>query len=203
MRRRRRRSAADRGVAARPDCARCRWRPRRWPPPRPRSAGVDLAGAPTARGVTTSDRPIAGPDRWRLQDASCKQVLDNRPSGTRQRLAKALGKNRSFISQIANPAYPVPIPAQHLETMFELCHFSQDERRDFPRRLPARPSAPLRALRHAVAANAHRLARGAGSRRCQAQPRGRRDDRRLRPPTVAKMRRRHRVTDRRTQGGPS
>jgi hypothetical protein len=60
-----------------------------------------------------------------------KRVLDNRPSGTRQRLASALGKNRSFVSQIANPAYPVPIPAQHLETMFEICHFSQDERRAF------------------------------------------------------------------------
>jgi hypothetical protein len=60
-----------------------------------------------------------------------KRVLDNRPSGTRQRLANALGKNRSFVSQIANPAYPVPIPAQHLETLFEICHFSHDERRDF------------------------------------------------------------------------
>jgi hypothetical protein len=63
--------------------------------------------------------------------AILKRVLDNRPSGTRQRLARALGKNRSFISQIANPAYPVPIPVQHLETMFELCHFSQDDRHDF------------------------------------------------------------------------
>lgn len=60
-----------------------------------------------------------------------KRVLDNRPSGTRQRLANLLGKNRSFVSQIANPAYPVPIPAQHLEPIFELCHFSQDDRRAF------------------------------------------------------------------------
>jgi hypothetical protein len=60
-----------------------------------------------------------------------QRVLDNRPSGTRQRLATALGKNRSFVSQIANPAYPVPIPAQHVETIFELCHFSQDEKRTF------------------------------------------------------------------------
>jgi hypothetical protein len=60
-----------------------------------------------------------------------KRVLDNRPSGTRQRLANALGKNRSFVSQIANPTYPVPIPAQHVETIFEICHFSQEERRAF------------------------------------------------------------------------
>ena len=57
-----------------------------------------------------------------------KTVLENRPSGTRQRLATALGKNRSFVSQIANPAYPMPIPAQHLDLLFELCHFSHESR---------------------------------------------------------------------------
>ena len=39
-----------------------------------------------------------------------KDVLDSRPSGMRIRLAHAMGKNRSFVSQISNPAYPVPIP---------------------------------------------------------------------------------------------
>jgi hypothetical protein len=80
-----------------------------------------------------TDRPtaVAAPDPVAEYKTILKRVLDNRPSGTRQRLARALGKNRSFISQIANPAYPVPIPVQHLETMFELCHFSQDERRAF------------------------------------------------------------------------
>ena len=80
-----------------------------------------------------SDRPIATAVSAPVVEYKTilKRVLDNRPSGTRQRLAKALGKNRSFISQIANATYPVPIPAQHLDTMFELCHFSQDERRDF------------------------------------------------------------------------
>jgi hypothetical protein len=60
-----------------------------------------------------------------------KRVLDNRPSGMRHRLAKALGKNRSFISQMANPAYSTPAPAQHLEIIFELCHFSKAERAEF------------------------------------------------------------------------
>ncbi len=63
--------------------------------------------------------------------AVLKRVLDTRPSGTRHRLAIALGKNRSFISQIANPVYAVPIPVQHLETMFEICHFTAAERREF------------------------------------------------------------------------
>ena len=60
-----------------------------------------------------------------------RQVLDKRPSGTRQRLATALGKNRSFISQIANPQYATPIPARHLDAIFEICHFSKDMRTRF------------------------------------------------------------------------
>jgi hypothetical protein len=60
-----------------------------------------------------------------------RNVLDERPSGTRQRLANALGKNRSFISHICNPAYPVPIPARHLEIIFEICHFPRAQKRLF------------------------------------------------------------------------
>jgi hypothetical protein len=60
-----------------------------------------------------------------------RNVLDQRPSGTRQRLATALGKNRSFISHMCNPAYPVPIPAPHLEIIFEICHFPAADKRAF------------------------------------------------------------------------
>lgn len=60
-----------------------------------------------------------------------RRVLENRPSGTRQRLSVALGKNRSFISQLTNPSYAVPIPAPHLSTIFEICHFSLKDRREF------------------------------------------------------------------------
>jgi nitroreductase len=58
-------------------------------------------------------------------------VCDKRPSGTRGRLALALGTNRSFVSQLVNPVYPMPVPAQHLETIFEVCHFSPTERAAF------------------------------------------------------------------------
>jgi hypothetical protein len=81
-----------------------------------------------------------------------KRVLDNRPSGTRQRLASALGKNRSFISQIASPSYSIPIPARHIDTIFHVCHFSVGEQRAFleayrrahPRAFPgkAAPGSP-------------------------------------------------------------
>jgi hypothetical protein len=60
-------------------------------------------------------------------------IIDRRPSGTRQRLATALAKNRSFVSQITNPAYPTPIPASHLAQIFEVCHFSAAERQEFTR----------------------------------------------------------------------
>ena len=60
-----------------------------------------------------------------------KRVVDNRPSGTRHRLALALGKNRSFISQIASPSYSVPIPSGHLDTIFAVCHFTAAEKAEF------------------------------------------------------------------------
>src|SRR2546427_12641150 len=63
--------------------------------------------------------------------AVLRRVLDTRPSATRHRLAIALGKNRSFISQIASPVYTVPIPVQHIETIFEICHFTATDRREF------------------------------------------------------------------------
>lgn len=59
------------------------------------------------------------------------RVLDTRPSGTRQHLASALGKHRSFVSQISNPAYTTPIPVDHLGTIFTVCHFSTAEKRAF------------------------------------------------------------------------
>jgi hypothetical protein len=67
--------------------------------------------------------------------AAYKQILraclDRRPSGTRQKIALALGKHKSFVSQITNPAYPAPVPARHLGTIFDLCHFSPEERATF------------------------------------------------------------------------
>lgn len=58
-------------------------------------------------------------------------VIDQRPSGTRQRLADGLGKNRSFVTQITSPTYSTPIPARHLPTIMAVCHFSPFERDHF------------------------------------------------------------------------
>lgn len=79
-----------------------------------------------ARRTTVAD-PAAVVEYKRILQA----VLYSRPSGTRQRLAEALGNKASFISQIANPSYSVPIPGRHVEPIFEVCHFSAAERAQF------------------------------------------------------------------------
>src|SRR5687767_4935571 len=81
-----------------------------------------------------------------------QRVLESRPSGTRQRIAAALAKNRSFVTQITSPAYGTPIPARHLDLILEICHFSPAEREAFL-------SAYRRAHpnRHVLARGTHRL----------------------------------------------
>ena len=81
----------------------------------------------------TDDQPVP-PDAEsaiRAYKGVLASVIEQRPSGTRQRLADALGKHRSFVSQIANPAYSTPIPAKHLPVIFSVCHFSPAEREAF------------------------------------------------------------------------
>ena len=75
---------------------------------------------------TGSENPAVAEYKRILQ-----QVLENRPSGTRLSLAETLGKNRSFISQITNPSYSVPIPARHIESIFKICHFLPNEKAQF------------------------------------------------------------------------
>src|SRR5687768_5102695 len=60
-----------------------------------------------------------------------QRVLESRPSGTRQRIAAALSKNRSFVTQITSPAYDTPIPAKHVDLVLEICHFAPAEREAF------------------------------------------------------------------------
>ncbi len=63
--------------------------------------------------------------------ALLRLYIDRRPSGTRQKLAGAFGTHKSFISQVTNPAYRVPLPAQHIPALFKVCHFSPEEQRMF------------------------------------------------------------------------
>ena len=58
-------------------------------------------------------------------------VIEQRPSGARQRLADALGKNRRFVTQITSSDYTTPIPSKHLPAIFSVCHFGPAERDQF------------------------------------------------------------------------
>lgn len=80
---------------------------------------------PKAKPAETSEELI------RAYKLVLSHVLETRPSGTRQRLADALGKHRSFITQMISPTYPTPIPQRHLATLFSVCHFSVTERDAF------------------------------------------------------------------------
>jgi hypothetical protein len=58
-------------------------------------------------------------------------LIDKRPSGTRQRIADALGKHRSFVTQILSTSYATPLPAKHVPIIFSVCHFNAEEKRQF------------------------------------------------------------------------
>lgn len=99
---------------------------------------------PRAKTAATGEDPVAE------YKTLLREMIDRRPSGTRQKIAEAIGKHKSFVSQITNPVYAMPVPARHLGVIFDLCHFSQAEQRKF---LAAYARAhPRRALSAADAA---------------------------------------------------
>ena len=71
------------------------------------------------------------PDPLAAYKAFLRAAVEKRPSGIRQRLASAFGTHPSFISQITNPALKVPLPAQHIPTLFQVCHFTPEEQGRF------------------------------------------------------------------------
>ena len=157
----RRTMRARQGARRRESACAATWRPIRAMCRRCSIAGLtEFSVAPTALGAAQ------GGDRWSWvrnapttraassavaeYKAILQDVLESRPSGMRQRLAEAIGKNRSFISQISNPSYQTPIPARHLALIFEICHFSAHERAAFLRAYSrAHPRPPGAASRDA------------------------------------------------------
>ena len=53
-----------------------------------------------------------------------RSFIERRPLGLRGRLALAPGKHKSFVSQLTNPAYGVPIPAADLPIIVDIRHLS-------------------------------------------------------------------------------
>jgi len=60
-----------------------------------------------------------------------RAFLEKRPSGLRKRISDTIGTNRSFVSQITNPKYSVPIPAHYVHQIIAVCHLSTAERNEF------------------------------------------------------------------------
>lgn len=81
-----------------------------------------VAGGP---GDRDRDSPVAAYKRL------LQSYIDRRPSGTRRKIAIALGKHKSFVSQITSPSYAVPLPEAHVDTILAICHFSPEERETF------------------------------------------------------------------------
>jgi hypothetical protein len=78
--------------------------------------------------------PSANPSRQELiahYKSTLRQLIDRRPSGIRQKIAEVTGTHKSFISQITNPSDPTPLPARHIDAIFEVCHLSPEERAAF------------------------------------------------------------------------
>jgi hypothetical protein len=105
--------------------------------------------------VETANPPASSSEEAiRAYKSILAHVIDQRPSGMRQRLADALGKHRSFVTQISSLAYSTPIPSKHLPAIFSVCHFSAAEREQFlaayHRAHPGKksPAAGLRKTRH-------------------------------------------------------
>ena len=85
-----------------------------------------------AKAEISAEAPAAGLETHiRAYKDVLSKVLETRPSGARQRLADALGKHRSFITQITSASYSTPIPQKHIATIFAVCHFSPPERDAF------------------------------------------------------------------------
>lgn len=60
-----------------------------------------------------------------------RSYLAIRPSGLRKKISDAIGTNRSFVTQITNPNYRVPIPSQYILKIMDVCHLSAVERSNF------------------------------------------------------------------------
>ncbi len=78
--------------------------------------------------------PSASPTRQELianYKTTLRRLIDQRPSGIRQKIAEVTGTHKSFISQVTNPSDATPLPARHIDAIFEVCHLSPEERTAF------------------------------------------------------------------------
>jgi hypothetical protein len=71
------------------------------------------------------------PDLIRAYKVVLREALETRPSGIRLRIADAIGKNKSFISQITSPRYKTPLPEKYVEPILGVVQLAAEERERF------------------------------------------------------------------------
>ena len=82
-----------------------------------------------------------------------QRYINQRPSGARMKIAAELNKNKSFVTQITNPSYSIPVPARHLDVIFDICHFTIKERETFLKAYTAaHPNYQYRVLKPGMSA---------------------------------------------------
>lgn len=82
------------------------------------------AGRRPVRDIGILQQPLSAVAYYKVL---LNTFLDRRPPGTRQACATAIGKDRSFVSQISSPAYTAPLPARYLRPICSVCGFSDRE----------------------------------------------------------------------------
>ena len=70
-------------------------------------------------------------ERIAAYKTTLRRYIDQRPSGIRRKIAGVTGTHKSFISQITNPSDSTPLPARHIDAIFDVCHLSPEEQRAF------------------------------------------------------------------------
>jgi hypothetical protein len=78
-----------------------------------------------------ADKPDENEDLIGAYKDLIRGYLAIRPSGLRKKISDAIGTNRSFVSQITNPNYRVPIPSHYIHKIMDVCHLSPVERARF------------------------------------------------------------------------
>ena len=77
--------------------------------------------------ATYSDRLVAR----RQYKLLLSEIVSRCPYGTRQRISRAIGSSRGFVSQFLNPDSEVPLPEKHIPVLMKVCQFSEGDAAEF------------------------------------------------------------------------
>ena len=74
-----------------------------------------------------SDRRVAR----RQYKLLLSEIIGRCPYGTKQRISRAIGSSRGFVSQVLNPDSEVPLPEKHVPVLMKVCQFSEGDAAEF------------------------------------------------------------------------